>query len=102
MGKYVKVLNKQDINEGEIKPFDVEGKHIIIVKIDNELHALSGFCTHEEADLANGFLIEDRIVCPLHLSQFDCRTGEVLNPPATLPLQKFKVKIEGDSVFLEV
>jgi 3-phenylpropionate/trans-cinnamate dioxygenase ferredoxin component len=81
---------------------DVEGKHILLANIDGEVSALSGYCTHEETDLGTGFLIEGRVVCPLHLSQFDLRTGEVLNPPATVPLERFNVKIDGGSIFVEV
>ena len=44
-------------------------------------------------------MIEDRVVCQLHLSQFDLRTGEVYNPPATEPLRRYNVKIEEGSHF---
>ena len=81
---------------------DVEGKHILLANLEGEVSASSGYCTHEETDLGTGFLIEGRVVCPLHLSQFDLRTGEVLNPPATVPLTKFKVKIDEGSIFVEV
>jgi nitrite reductase/ring-hydroxylating ferredoxin subunit len=64
--------------------------------------AVSGICTHEETDLALGFVLEDRVVCPLHLSQFSLKTGDVANPPATAPLKSFNVKIEGETVFVEV
>ncbi len=81
---------------------DVEEKHILLANVGGEVFAMSGYCTHEETDLGTGFIIEDRVVCPLHLSQFDLRTGEVLNPPATIPLTRFKVKIDGGIIFVEV
>ena len=49
---------------------------------------MSGICTHEETDLGLGFVIEDRIVCPLHLSQFELKSGPAVNPPATVPLKR--------------
>ncbi len=102
MSAYLKVARLDSLQEGAIFPLDLNDKHIILVRMGNEVYALSGFCTHEETDLANGFLVEDRIVCPLHLSQFDCRTGSVLNPPATEPLKKFNVKIEDGWILIEV
>jgi len=81
---------------------DLAGKHILLANIEGEVHAVSGSCTHEETDLGMGFMIEDRVVCPLHLSQFDLRTGEVSNPPAVLPLTKFNVKIQEGTIFVEV
>ena len=62
---------------------------------------MSGTCTHEETDLGMGFVMEDRVVCPLHLSQFELKTGKVVNPPATVSLRLFNVKIEGDTIFVE-
>jgi len=42
------------------------------------------------------------VVCPLHLSQFNLKTGEVMNPPASVPLRRFNIKIEDDTIFVEV
>lgn len=81
---------------------DVEEKHLLLANIEGEVFAVSGYCTHEETDLGNGFMIEERVVCPLHLSQFDLKSGAVQNPPATLPLMRFNVKIEDGTVFIEV
>jgi 3-phenylpropionate/trans-cinnamate dioxygenase ferredoxin subunit len=81
---------------------EVAGTKLLLSNIAGEIHAVSGVCTHEEFDLADGIVIEDAVSCPLHLSQFDLRTGQVYNPPATEPLKVFNVKIDGDIVFVEV
>ena len=81
---------------------DVKAKHILIARIGGEVHAVSGTCTHEEADLGLGFRIEERVVCPLHFSQFDLRNGSVENPPAMVPLQRFNVKIEDRTILIEI
>ena len=91
-----------DLAEGSMAGVDLKGSHVLLARIGGEVSAVSGTCTHEEADLALGFLVEDRVVCPLHLSQFDLRTGQVMNPPAELPLKTFNVKIEGGTIFVEV
>lgn len=95
-------MKSSDLAEGTIAGVDLRGVHIIISRVAGEVSALSGVCTHEDTDLAIGFVVEDRVVCPLHLSQFDLRTGEVLNPPATVPLKRFNVKIDGETIFVEV
>ena len=91
-----------ELADGTMSAVDVNGTHVLVAKIGGEVSAVSGTCTHEETDLGLGFLIEDRVVCPLHLSQFDLRTGQVMNPPAEVPLKRFNVKIEGDMIFVEV
>jgi nitrite reductase/ring-hydroxylating ferredoxin subunit len=95
-------MKVSDLEEGSMKALDLNGVHILLAKIGGEVSAVSGICTHEETDLGLGFVLEDRVICPLHLSQFDLKTGEVLNPPATVPLQRFNVKIEGETIFVEV
>ncbi len=95
-------MKLDDLAEGAMAAVDLRGKHILLAKIGGEVSAVSGICTHEETDLGLGFMLEERVVCPLHLSQFDLRTGQVMNPPATEPLQRFNVKIQGDSIFVEV
>jgi nitrite reductase/ring-hydroxylating ferredoxin subunit len=102
MGDFVAALESSKLPEGSMVAVDVAGKHLLFAKIGGEVYSVSGTCTHEETDLGLGFVIEDRVVCPLHLSQFDLKTGEVLNPPAVTPLNRFNVKIEGDTILVEV
>ncbi len=101
-GHYVRAVPLSEVPPGKIVGVELEGKKIVLSNFDGEVYAVSGICTHEYYELALGFLIEERVVCALHLSQFDLRTGEVFNPPAVEPLQRFNVKIEGESVFVEV
>lgn len=101
-GHYVRAVPLSEVRPGKIVGVELEGKKIILSNFDGKVFAVSGICTHEYYELALGFMIEERVVCALHLSQFDLRTGEVFNAPAAEPLQRFNVKIEGDSVFVEV
>jgi nitrite reductase/ring-hydroxylating ferredoxin subunit len=102
LGEFVPAMKASELAEGAMSALDIRGVHVLLTKIGGKISALSGTCTHEDADLLLGFVIEDRVVCPLHLSQFDLRTGQVLNPPATAPLRSFNTKIEGGMVFVEV
>ncbi|MGD0145724.1 MAG: non-heme iron oxygenase ferredoxin subunit [Nitrososphaerales archaeon] len=102
MEEFVPAIKASELAEGTMLALDVKGVHLLLARIGGEVSALSGTCTHEDADLGLGFIIEDRVVCPLHLSQFDLRTGQVLNPPATAPLRSYNLKIEGETIFVEV
>jgi nitrite reductase/ring-hydroxylating ferredoxin subunit len=81
---------------------EVGGLKLMIVNVDGDLYAVGRICTHETADLSTGFLIGSAVTCPLHLSRFDVRTGEVQNPPATLRLPTYNLKVEGGSVYVLV
>ncbi len=80
----------------------LEGTKILLSNLGGEVHAVSEVCTHEDYDLSKGFILDGAVVCALHLSQFDLKTGEVYNPPAEVPLRVFNVKIEEDAIFVEV
>ena len=95
-------MKASDLAEGTISTVDLKGEHVLLSKIGGEVSAVSGICTHEETDLGLGFVIEDRIVCPLHLSQFELKSGQAVNPPATVPLKRYSVKVLGDTIFIEV
>jgi 3-phenylpropionate/trans-cinnamate dioxygenase ferredoxin component len=102
LGEFTAALKASDVPDGSFSAVDIKGVHLLVSKIGGEVSAVAGTCTHEDTDLALGFVLEERVVCPLHLSQFDLRTGEVTNPPATVPLKRFNIKIEDGTVFVEV
>ena len=85
-----------------MKGVELDGRRVLVVNLDGTLYAWDGTCTHEEADLSTGFLLGDRVTCPLHLSQFDLTNGEAVTPPATQPLRRYIVKIENEEVYVEV
>lgn len=102
MSEYLPAMKVSDLAEGGTSTVDLKGSHILLSKVGGEVYAVSGICTHEEADLGLGFVVEDRVVCPLHLSQFELKTGEVVTPPAAASLRRFNVRVSGDTVFIEV
>jgi nitrite reductase/ring-hydroxylating ferredoxin subunit len=100
--RFVKAMDLSKLAPGTMEGVELGGKQILLSNLGGEVYAVDGICTHEESRLADGFMIEDRVVCKLHLSQFELRTGEVDNPPATAPLRAYNVKIEEGSIFVEI
>ena len=77
-----------DVPEGEaiVVPAATAGTRddVAVFHTDaGEFHAIDDTCTHEDASLAEGWLEDDRVECPLHAAQFCLRTGEALCLPAT-------------------
>ncbi len=102
MPSFSKAMELSKLAPGTMAGVEVGGKQILLSNLGGEVYAVDGICTHEESRLAEGFMVEDRVVCQLHLSQFDLRTGAVDNPPATEPLKAYNVKIEDGSIFVEI
>lgn len=82
--------------------FDFEGKKILIANLGGKIYATDRICTHEEADLSSGFLSEEGIRCPLHLSVFNLENGVPQNPPAEAPLKTYNIKIDQNEIYVEV
>ncbi|MBV9166425.1 MAG: Rieske (2Fe-2S) protein [Solirubrobacterales bacterium] len=64
--------------------------------------AFDNSCTHEECPLAEGDLEGERIICYCHGSEFDVRTGAVLEGPAEDALPVYPVRIENGELEVEV
>ncbi len=85
------------------KPVRIEkdGESICVARIGDEVFAIGDTCSHSDASLAEGDITDFKIECWLHGAEFDLRTGEALTPPATAPVQKYSVSVDGDSVTVD-
>ena len=85
------------------KPVRIEkdGEAICVARIGDEVFEIDDTCTHSDASLAEGDITDFKIECWLHGAEFDLRTGEALTPPAVMPVKKYSVRVDGDSVTIE-
>ena len=67
-----------------------------VYNADGALYATQGACTHRGGPLSEGDLAGHVVTCPLHGSQFDVTTGQVLQGPATEPLTCYRVIVDGE------
>ena len=101
--RWVDVCAAGDILEEDVYGFN-DGRRTFAVYRGqgDEYYASDGLCTHEEALLAEGFVIDDVIECPMHNGRFSIRTGKALGAPACVDLRTYPVKLEGGRVFVNV
>jgi 3-phenylpropionate/trans-cinnamate dioxygenase ferredoxin subunit len=69
---------------------------------DGRFYAIEDRCSHEDYALSEGELDGYTVECPRHGSRFDIRSGDVLNPPAVLPVVTFAVALSDGAVIVEV
>jgi nitrite reductase/ring-hydroxylating ferredoxin subunit len=98
MAELTTVGRPGDVPEGELRQFQVGGEDVAVANVEGELHAFSDVCTHMQCSLAEGDLEGTTVTCMCHGSQFDVTSGDVLNGPATEPVQTFRVAVEGDEL----
>ena len=70
--------------------------------VGGEIYAVDDVCTHDEGSLDQGDLEGFEIECPRHGARFDVRSGEVKALPAVLPIDTFKVRLQGKDIEIEV
>jgi 3-phenylpropionate/trans-cinnamate dioxygenase ferredoxin subunit len=102
MADFVSVARADDIPDGEMRAFNVEGEEIAIANAGGSFYAFSDVCTHKECSLSDGDLDETIVECPCHGSAFDIGTGEVMNPPATEPIATYEISEEDGVLKVEI
>lgn len=81
----------------------IGGRELALARLpDGDWVAFDDTCTHEECPLSEGDLEGERIICYCHGSEFDLRTGDVLEGPAEDPLTIYPVRIEGGELQVEL
>ena len=92
------VAKTSEIPEGEMRSFQVGGEDVGVANVDGAFHAFGNICTHQQCQLSDGDLDGTTVTCPCHGSQFDVTSGNVLNGPATLPVDSYQVSEEGGEI----
>ncbi|MEV0342549.1 Rieske 2Fe-2S domain-containing protein [Nocardia sp. NPDC050713] len=62
--------------------------------------ALDDTCSHADASLAEGWIEDGHVECPLHASRFCLETGAVDGLPATKGVCPHRVEVRDGEVFL--
>lgn len=99
---WIDVAAADELKPGERIVFEVAHHVIALFNVAGVHHAVADVCTHDDGPLADGELIGCEIECPRHYARFDLRDGSVTMPPAVRPLKVYPVRIEGDSVQVEI
>src|SRR5258708_24908204 len=98
---FIKVAEVAQVPPESVIEVLVANEPYAICHTGGALRALSGVCLHRGGPLGQGQIHEGRVVCPYHLWEFDCATGEYhYDPTKRLPI--FEVKVEGNDIYLQV
>jgi len=90
-------LTLDQLEVGKPVKIEKDGKTICVARVGDD-----DTCTHSEASLSEGEVTDFKIECWLHGAEFDLRTGAALTLPANISLETYAVKIDGNSVTVEI
>jgi nitrite reductase/ring-hydroxylating ferredoxin subunit len=90
-----------DIVEGEGFSVTVEGHNIALFRLADGIRAVGNECPHMGAELSDGYLDGESVVCPWHGWVFSLKDGcSPFDEEARVPV--YTVSVEGTDVFVEV
>ncbi len=98
---FTKVCTLDDLWEGEMESFEVDGQEVLLVCLDGgDVRAFQGVCPHQDIPLIEGAFTGGRLVCRAHQWVFDASTGAGVNP-GNCRLAEYPVRIDGDDVYVD-
>ena len=101
--EFVTAIKTSEIPAGGVTAIDLRGTRIALTNVGGTYYAFDDTCTHEQCSLAEeGELAGTTVTRTCHGSEFDVRTGKVLAPPALVPLNVYRTRVEGEALQIEV
>jgi nitrite reductase/ring-hydroxylating ferredoxin subunit len=98
--EWIRVAAAADVPEDGTLPVRFQGEPVCLYNLGGRIYATHDRCTHEEASLADGFIVDGKIECPLHQGMFDIATGKAVAEPCTIDLKVYLTKVEDGQVLL--
>lgn len=91
-------LNNNDLKEGILSKVELDGKSIVLTKINGKVYAMDAVCSHEGGPLEEGTLEGYELKCPWHYAVFDVRNGKVSDQTVwATDLEAYPVKIDSST-----
>ncbi len=86
---------------GKPVPVFPKGIGILLIRLDDGVHAIRDRCYHMGCPLEGGLLEDHIIMCPCHDWRFDVRNGQFLDAPE-LAIPVFETMVEDGKVLVKV
>lgn len=99
---FVAAAKVDEVPAGGKKVVEINGVSVIVVNTKDKIFAVRNLCSHAHETLECGRVRAGWISCPVHGARFDLETGNPMNPPATMPIETYEVRIEGDTIEVAV
>ncbi len=100
--EWSEVADAADVPEQGTLLVSLGGEPVCLYNLNGAIHATHDTCTHGHASLADGFIVEDRLIeCPLHQGTFEIAGGRAVGLPCTEDIRIYEVRVEDGKVFLK-
>jgi nitrite reductase (NADH) small subunit len=97
---FMRVARKDEIPEGSIREFQVEGLTVAIANVGDKFYAINNICLHRGGPLGQGTLQGVAVTCPWHGWQYDVTTGKLLTNQ-TIGVKTYTIEVRGDNLWID-
>jgi toluene monooxygenase system ferredoxin subunit len=94
-------MARHELWAGEMTAVSVEGRRVLLLDVDGEVHAYPDRCLHQAVPLSQGKLDRGVLTCAAHGWEYDARSGQGLNPTG-VALACLPVEIRDGHIWVEV
>src|SRR5262249_907604 len=101
MADFVKAARTTEIEPGQARRVEVNGKQIALLNIEGQFCAIDHTCPRGGRPWAGGELRGRGVPCPWHRGKFDVRTGEVVGAPPQRAVTRYGVRVTGTDIEVE-
>jgi nitrite reductase/ring-hydroxylating ferredoxin subunit/Fe-S cluster biogenesis protein NfuA len=88
-----------DVEPGRLYRIDGDDYDILLVRLDDQLHAYRNACAHQGRPLDGGQLDDDVLVCPWHGFRFEVTSGECMTVPQA-QLEPFPLRVDDGTIWI--
>jgi len=96
----VSVGSLKDIPAASGTLVEVSGTAVAVFRVDEDVYAIADRCSHAEASLSEGDVLDGEVECPRHGAIFDIASGAALTLPATKPVATYRAAVRDGEVFV--
>jgi nitrite reductase/ring-hydroxylating ferredoxin subunit len=97
---FIRLANVSQVPPDSVIEVMVGDQPYAVCNVGGEVRVLSGICAHRGGPLGQGQIHEGRVICPYHLWEFDCTTGECsFDPDQKVPV--FDVTIDNGEILVQ-
>ena len=94
------VGHADDVEEEDVIEATVGRLELAIYNVGGAVYATSNICTHGQASLSEGVVIDEIIECPLDQGRFHIPTRAPRGAPVSKPIRTYPTKAEGGKIYV--
>ena len=102
MADRTKVAQVSELPDNTMKAVKVGDQEIALVALGGQVYAIGDICPHAHCNLSDGEIDGDNVICPCHGSEFNVKSGKLVDGPAQEDVSTFPVLVEGTDILVEL